>query len=111
MAEWLRHRGHDVATVAERGPDPGDAAIMEVAVAEQRVLVTADKDFGTLVHLHGASHAGIVRLAHVRTATRLRWMANLLDRHAADEIASAIVTIGPHGIRILRKRPSDPSES
>lgn len=110
MVGWLQGRGHDVAAVGDRGPDPGDAAILLTAVAERPVPVTADKDFGTLVHLHGARHAGIIRLAHIRADMRLKWMATLLDRYSEDEITRAIVTIGPNGIRILRNRKSVQSD-
>lgn len=40
----LRADGHDLVTVPERGADPGDAAILALAVAEGRVVVTIDTD-------------------------------------------------------------------
>ena len=41
---------------------PGDEAILARAAAEERVLVTLDKNFRELVIVRGARHAGIVRL-------------------------------------------------
>lgn len=46
LAEWLRQQGHDVLELRERGPDPGDRTLLEWAAADERVLVTMDKDFG-----------------------------------------------------------------
>ncbi len=40
----LRDVGHDVVSVRESMAGSGDAAILARAVAEQRVLVTFDKD-------------------------------------------------------------------
>lgn len=44
----LRERGHDVLSVKESLRGTGDAPILAKAQAEQRVLVTHDKDFGEL---------------------------------------------------------------
>jgi len=39
-----------------------DAAILRWAVQEQRLIVTQDLDFGTLVYHSGHSHAGVLSL-------------------------------------------------
>ena len=52
----------------ELGPDPGDRALLERAVSENRILITMDKDFGELIHLHGRPHTGLIRLPEVRMA-------------------------------------------
>lgn len=62
LAEWLRGLGHEVAETKDRGPDPGDAAILIQATAEGRILVTIDTDFGELIFARGARHSGLVRL-------------------------------------------------
>ena len=49
LAEWLPNSGHDVVEAREIVPDPGDGALLQEAVAEDRILVTIDADFGTLV--------------------------------------------------------------
>jgi predicted nuclease of predicted toxin-antitoxin system len=49
LAQWLRERGHDVVESRERGADPGDRALLQLAADEQRILVTIDTDFGQLV--------------------------------------------------------------
>lgn len=62
----LEAAGHDVVWVGEE-QDPGDEAILKRAHSEQRVLVTLDKDFGTLAILHHQPHCGIVRLVGVNS--------------------------------------------
>src|SRR5919199_77522 len=69
-AEWLREQGHDVARTRDRGPDPGDETILWWAVDEGRILVTMDKDFGTLVYRDQLRHAGLIRLPHCTVEQR-----------------------------------------
>lgn len=42
----LRGAGHDVSWVAEDMPSVSDQEVLAFAIAEERVLVTLDKDFG-----------------------------------------------------------------
>jgi predicted nuclease of predicted toxin-antitoxin system len=105
LAEWLRQQGHDVREARESSPDPGDAALLRLAAEEGRILVTIDTDFGTLVYLAGAAHAGIVRLPDVPAATRIALMEQILARHGDADLASAIVTVKGSRIRFTRASP------
>ena len=60
--EWMRSEGYDVLTVREIDPCMPDIDILSLAVAEQRILVTMDKDFGELVYHSGQTHAGVLLL-------------------------------------------------
>ena len=60
IADWLRRKGHDAIEVRQLGPDPGDSAILDMSVRDNRVPVTIDTDFGELVFSHGLRHAGLV---------------------------------------------------
>lgn len=51
--ELLRTNGHDVAWVRTDSPGATDPQVLARAVAEQRVLLTFDKDFGQLVFQAG----------------------------------------------------------
>jgi predicted nuclease of predicted toxin-antitoxin system len=64
----LRTAGMDVKWIPEIGPDPGDEVIIEMALREDRVLVTIDKDFGDLVFVFGKAHHAIVRLVDIRAS-------------------------------------------
>jgi predicted nuclease of predicted toxin-antitoxin system len=72
LANWLREQGHDVRDAREEDPDPGDAALLRIAAGERRVLITIDTDFGALVYLAGAAHAGIIRLPECQPGDALR---------------------------------------
>ena len=102
LAEWLRGQGHDVIESREWGPDPGDRALLERAAADERILVTIDTDFGELVYVEEAPHAGLVRLPDVPAERRIALMAQLLDRHQQALEMKAIITVRRGRIRISR---------
>ena len=58
VRQALSAAGHDVIWAGDWDEDPGDDEILAKAYREGRVLVTLDKDFGTLAFLHGRPHAG-----------------------------------------------------
>lgn len=45
----LRQAGHDVLAISESLPGADDRTVLERAVAEQRVLLTFDRDYGELI--------------------------------------------------------------
>lgn len=51
----LRERGHDVGWVRTDAPGSSDREVLRRAVAEIRVLITFDKDFGELAFREGLS--------------------------------------------------------
>ena len=58
----LRSEGHDVAYVPETFAGIRDDEVLARANAENRVLLTEDKDFGELVFFYGNRTLGIVLL-------------------------------------------------
>ena len=62
VAAYLRAAGHDVLAVADDMPQADDQDILARASAEQRVLVTNDKDFGEMMYRLHQSHVGILLL-------------------------------------------------
>ena len=100
LAEWLRDAGHDIIEARLLGPDPGDRALLELAAADNRILVTIDTDFGELIHLHGIPHAGLIRLPDVPAEQRIALLSELIERHGQALEAQAIVTIRGERIRI-----------
>lgn len=55
IARALAADGHDVVRAIHVLPDKGDGDVLAWAVANDRILVTCDRDFGELVFLHGAT--------------------------------------------------------
>jgi hypothetical protein len=60
MVSHLRAAGHDAVYMAEVAPRDSDADVTARAQAEQRLLLTEDKDFGDLVFRGGRSVPGVV---------------------------------------------------
>lgn len=63
----LRSEGHDAISILDLGSDPGDQAILNLAVGEGRILVTIDTDFGALVFRDGLARVGVLRLKQARS--------------------------------------------
>jgi predicted nuclease of predicted toxin-antitoxin system len=49
----LRDAGYDVLSIRERAPGVADQEVLRIAVAQGRVLVTFDRDYGELVFGQG----------------------------------------------------------
>jgi predicted nuclease of predicted toxin-antitoxin system len=59
----LRDRGHDVLAVKDSMQGKNDDVILAIAQAEQRIVVTHDKDFGELAFREGLpSASGVILL-------------------------------------------------
>lgn len=59
--EALRAAGHDVAWIRDESPGIADPVVLARAVAESRILVTFDKDFGELAfHSELPTGSGII---------------------------------------------------
>ncbi len=99
-AASLRANGHDVVWTCEWPADPGDEEILATAYAEERVLVTLDKDFGELVILHHANHHGILRIVNYSAKQQGLVCESILKDHGAELLAGAIITAEPERLRI-----------
>jgi len=86
LADLIRSLGHDTAFVRDRDPTMPDAEILAWAVAENRLAVTMDKDFGELVFRSGQPHAGVLllRLEAARLAERVRVITDIFTNHDAE---------------------------
>ncbi|MBM4061906.1 MAG: hypothetical protein FJ265_12535 [Planctomycetes bacterium] len=103
LARWLRSVGHDVRDAGESERDPGDAELLALAVAEDRILVTIDLDFGPLVFAGDATHRGIVRLPDCPASERIAILETLLARHRDDLEARAVITVRSGRVRVSRR--------
>ena len=104
LADWLRQQGHDVREAKQIRADLGDAALLQIAAAESRILVTIDTDFGTLIFLRGAAHAGIIRLPDVPATRRIDLLQQVLGDRSEDELVNSIVTVTGNRIRFSRRK-------
>lgn len=61
VVRGLRERGHDIVSVVETAnAGATDAAVLALANAQARVILTHDADFGTLALREGAPFVGLV---------------------------------------------------
>ena len=101
----LRDAGHAVESVADWAADPGDAVILEHAIAHEQVVVTLDKDFGELAIVRHLPHSGIVRLVNGAASQQGERALGVLTRYADELQRGAIVTAEPGRTRV-RVMPS-----
>jgi predicted nuclease of predicted toxin-antitoxin system len=99
-ADLVRQAGHDVTWSGDWPSDPGDDEILKRAVAEGRVLVTIDKDFGELVVVQGLVHAGLIRLVGFRAGDQGATIIRLLATYESELAASAMLTAEPWRVRV-----------
>jgi predicted nuclease of predicted toxin-antitoxin system len=106
VVAYLRAAGHDVLAVAEAMPQADDAAILERAEREARVLLTNDKDFGDLAFRVGLGHAGILllRLHDDVPARRIEVVRAVLARWA-DRLPGRFAVATEQGIRFRDPSP------
>ncbi len=106
VADLLGAAGHDVVHVRDidlkSAPDP---IILSRAIAERRVLITLDTDFGALVaHLHATVPSIVLFRGDVTRRPDRQAMLLLanLEAVAADLDAGAVVVIGHGRLRVRR---------
>src|SRR5205823_6307422 len=84
VAPYLRSLGHDVALVAaDFAPSIEDADVLALAVREQRILITFDRDFGELVFSQQQPHNGVLyfRLGPIDLTVEIRRLDHVLTRY------------------------------
>jgi predicted nuclease of predicted toxin-antitoxin system len=99
IALFLRDAGHDVTAIAHEYPQSlPDREILAIANAEQRVLITNDRDFGELIFRERLPHAGVIyfRLPLDTAADqKIDWLQRILTGHS-DALSQFIVVMPAH---------------
>jgi predicted nuclease of predicted toxin-antitoxin system len=90
VVEWMRAGGHDVKKVGASLPSVKDRQVLAIAVAENRVLITYDRDFGDLVFRQRSMSTGIVLLRF--SASKIAGRIVLLEQHWPDIESSSTGT-------------------
>lgn len=107
VAAGLRAAGHEARHLQEIGMQTSsDPAVLAVARDEERVLVTADADFGRLLALGGLTRPSVVLLrpAPRRNVEVLRLLVSLLPLVDPALSEGSLVVVEPSRIRV-RKLP------
>ncbi len=97
----LRMEGHDVLAVSEFQSRSVDRAVLDLALAENRILLTEDKDFGWLVFAARIDSPGVILIRFPASARGSLTEAVLkLVREHASQLAGAFVVVRPGEARI-----------
>jgi predicted nuclease of predicted toxin-antitoxin system len=94
----LRRRGIDVTTALERGlGGASDAALLQLAATEKRVILTHDVDFGLLTVRLGAPYYGVVFL-------RPGHIASTVVLEVIDTLRQAGIDVDPPFLIVAERR-------
>ena len=105
LAEQLLKAGHDATHVRLLGlQGASDQDVLELALREDRVVVTTDTDFGTLLALSGDAGPSVVLLRGVgdSPAERLSSVLKAISVAEATLRTGAVVVVGQDRIRLRR---------
>ena len=111
VAFRLAEEGHDASHVRALGlAGCTDNEVMALALAEERVLVTTDTDFGTILALTGAAGPSVLLLRGVGDSTpeRVTALLAVLSR-VDDELAQGAVGVVEEDRYRIRHLPIDDS--
>ena len=99
----LRLLNYDVYYVAEGNSGIKDEEVLEIAGKENRLLLTADKDFGELVYRLKLSHNGVVlyRLSGLSNEKKALIISSCFQSHSA-EMSNQFTVISSNLIRIRK---------
>jgi predicted nuclease of predicted toxin-antitoxin system len=96
----LTELGHDVLSALEHDPRASDEVLLALAIREERVLVTEDKDFGELVFVRRLPHPCIIRFVDMRVEEKVVAMRELLEHHVDAIRAGALIVVTRGRVRI-----------
>jgi predicted nuclease of predicted toxin-antitoxin system len=100
----LRLDGHDVLAVSEFQQRSVDQEVIELALAENRLLLTEDKDFGRLVFAARVDSPGVILIRFPAFARRT--LPDAVRRFVAErgsQLGKAFVVLQPGSTRISTK--------
>ena len=104
-AHHLRSQGYDAIHLRDQELQRlADSKIVAKAIAESRVILTHDLDFGRIVALSRNRFPSVVtfRLADMRAHNVERFLDDVLHRFASDLEQGALVSVTDQTVRIRR---------
>lgn len=104
MRTTLTELGHDVLSASESAPDASDAELLALVLAEQRILITEDKDFGELAFVRRLPHPCIIRFTDMPVAEKVAAMRRLLDDYPEAMRQGQMIVVTRSRVRIRHGR-------
>lgn len=103
VANWLRKQGHDVFSVYDSARGIDDDVVVEKAFAENRILITNDKDFGNQVFRERKPHHGVVllRLDDERAKIKIEVLEQLLTNYG-EHLSDQFVVVTEKSVRFAK---------
>jgi predicted nuclease of predicted toxin-antitoxin system len=103
MGLALLEAGNDVLEIKVIRPGADDEWVVDLAVSENRILLTEDKDFGWLIYAHGHKAIGVIFLRYP-VSERQRIAQDLVElvKQQKENLIGCFVTVTPNRIRIGR---------
>jgi len=103
IVQLLRSDGYSVYYILEQDAGLDDIDVLKLAEKENSILITLDKDFGTLAYRQKQVHSGIilVRLAGIKPATKAIIVKSVIKSYS-HSIENAFTVIQPGIVRIRK---------
>ena len=102
LVDALRRRGHDVKFIRDEAKGSDDVDVLAMATAENRLLISEDRDFGLLTVRNRTPAIGVIRV----DVSEFRWPSIKLADHVADTLETmgdrcigCLTTIEPGRVR------------
>lgn len=105
VASWLEQNSHDAFSVYNQARGITDDEVIKRSFAEQRILITADKDFGAKIFRDRVSHAGVIllRLKNESKENKIDALRRLLGSYS-ERLADNYVVVSENRVRISTNR-------
>ena len=103
FVESLRREGYEVLFLDKYDAGIDDTEILQIAVKENAIVLTNDKDFGELIFRHSFASSGVVflRLYDLPLADRIEITIRAIREHEA-ELENAFTVISENSVRIRK---------
>ena len=102
IERYLQGEGYDTKAVRDIDPRMEDEEIIRIAVSENRMVITMDKDFGALVYHSSMEHSGVLLLRlEDATGTDLQIVKHIMKNYS-DRIKNYFCVFQNDKIRIKK---------
>ena len=100
----LREAGYDVQAVKDASPRADDEQVAQIAIGDQRILLTEDKDFGQIIFAAGKRPPGVIfmRFPGNRRRSLVAAVLELLEK-VGEGITGRFVVLQPGRVRITQR--------